>query len=287
MNFEDEDGPQRPIGGSDSLDRKIAESPSPYALAKGKKKATRPSNDGEAGVTICDADVLCGRGKTSFNHPGNKRFRDLITAAIPEYNKSESRLEKSLVVHSIVEKIRNPGGRFLKIDQTTGKWTELDDRASREKVGHAVRDAATTTQTRREKKRQAKSQFENYGMANILPAMQGPTASRYAEMKMDTPDPVSFFDMMHFSNLMGAGPLPVPAFPALLEPRPIGEHLNSTSMMGRADAQNVATRRGTSFGTEQEHPLDEAVFLAQIDEVLGPMPPDLENDPLAELLKWS
>ena len=59
MNFDDEDGPQRPIGGKDSLDQKIASSPSPYALAKKKKSTTRrTANANEEGVTVCDADVL-------------------------------------------------------------------------------------------------------------------------------------------------------------------------------------------------------------------------------------
>lgn len=53
---------------------------------------------------------------------GNKRFRDIITECIPEYNQANSRLEKSLVVHSIVESVRGEGGRFLKETQSTGEW---------------------------------------------------------------------------------------------------------------------------------------------------------------------
>lgn len=61
MNFDDEDG-QRPIEGSDSLDRKIAASPSPYAQKKNRNRRTDDDAAAE-GVTINDADVLCGRGK--------------------------------------------------------------------------------------------------------------------------------------------------------------------------------------------------------------------------------
>ena len=64
----------------------------------------------------------CASSFASVYVAGNKRFRDLITSSLTEYNKSESRLEKSLVVHSIVESIRTAGGRFLKSDQATGRW---------------------------------------------------------------------------------------------------------------------------------------------------------------------
>lgn len=57
-----------------------------------------------------------------FPLAGNRRFRDIITECIPEYNRANSRLEKSLVVHSIVESVRGEGGRFLKESQTTGDW---------------------------------------------------------------------------------------------------------------------------------------------------------------------
>ena len=62
MNFDDDDGRQRPIGGSDPLDRKIAENLSPYALSKKKKRSRRTVNNPE-GVSVNDADVLSGRGK--------------------------------------------------------------------------------------------------------------------------------------------------------------------------------------------------------------------------------
>lgn len=58
----------------------------------------------------------------NFTSAGNKRFREVITDSIPEYNRADSRLEKSLVVHSIVESIRSEGGRFLKEDRSTGNY---------------------------------------------------------------------------------------------------------------------------------------------------------------------
>lgn len=61
MNFDDDDGRQRPIGGNDALDRKIVDGPSPYGIPKKKKRNRRIANDAEA-FPINDADVLSGRG---------------------------------------------------------------------------------------------------------------------------------------------------------------------------------------------------------------------------------
>jgi hypothetical protein len=63
MNFDDDDNRQRAIGaGSDSLDQKIAASPSPFSVPKKKKRNRQVTTDAEV-FTIFDADVLCGRGE--------------------------------------------------------------------------------------------------------------------------------------------------------------------------------------------------------------------------------
>ncbi|CAB9512994.1 expressed unknown protein [Seminavis robusta] len=285
MNFGgDDNGPQRPIVGSDSLDQKIVSGPS--ALERRSSRGSS-ADGGDTIDTVHDADVLCGRGKSSFNHPGNKRFRDLITSSIQEYDRADSRLEKSLVVHSIVEGIRSVGGRFLKTDQDTGKWTELDDRACREKVGHAIRDAATISQTRRQRKKQIQSQ--TFGSSRFLQP-RGPTA-RFTEMKMDTPDPVCFHDMVSFSNMM-SGPRMFP--PHGSSRLPHGPLVGSASMeatlfpSGQGQVQGPVVGSYSRAGSGTSSPPDDASFLAQIDEVLGPMSPSsLGSDPLADLLNLS
>jgi hypothetical protein len=259
---------------------------------------------------------------------GNKRFRDLITSAIPDYDKAESRLEKSLVVHSIVEGIRSVGGRFLKADPAPGRWrgkffyrstlvnllvrsdlfgashrstcrvvdAELDDRACREKVGHAVRDAATISQTRRQKK---KDQLPQMNPSTSYVPQRGPI-SRNAETKMDTPDPISFHDFAFFSNYM-SGP---PSFSSSLRPlepsasaRLGGEQQRAMSAptfllpepdpiieQGHAGRTNQGTVAGS---TRQDHLPGEEDFMAHIAEVLGPMPINHSKDPLAEILELS
>lgn len=276
MNFDDDDGQQHAIwGGEDAHDQKIGASPSLHAT---KKKRNRYASSAEVD-SICDADVLCGRGKTSFNHPGNKRFRDLITSSIPEYNKSDSRLAKSLVVHRICETIKDSGGRFLKAAGGSGKWQKLDDRACREKVGHAIRDAATTMQTRRNKKKQLDSVF---GVANDSRRVRR-RSSAGNEMKLDAADPLTFHDLANFCTTM---PNSHPAVESL-EPRPLLE----SSILGvrsqpssRSSSIPQSAPNSNPAEAHQDHHPEEQQFLAHIDQVLGP-PASPHNDPLAEILE--
>lgn len=88
-------------------------------------------------------DVVCGRGKGSYNRPGNKRFRALVTQYIDEYTKSRNKLDKTMVLATIIEKVRSQDygrARFVKHDKKNG-WFEISDDQAREKVGHAMREA--------------------------------------------------------------------------------------------------------------------------------------------------
>lgn len=102
-------------------------------------------------LVIRPNDVLCGRGKTSFNHSGNIRFRHIISQAIDEYRAATSKWEKSLVAARLVSVIHSSGGRFLKQKKDNeDEWYELSSSESKSKVSHAIRDAiAATKQTRR------------------------------------------------------------------------------------------------------------------------------------------
>ena len=92
-------------------------------------------------------DVVCGRGKGSYNRPGNKRFRSLVATYIPQYMKARSKIDKSMVLNDIIDKVRsftNPdtgsAAQFVKYTKSTG-WVLIGDEHTREKVGHAIREA--------------------------------------------------------------------------------------------------------------------------------------------------
>lgn len=113
-------------------------------------------------------DVICGRGKACYNHQGNKNFRATVETYLPQYFNASSKLEKSLLVSSIVEAVRekSPEGGFVKKDHATGKWFEVGDQLAREKVGQSLRDFLHTkyrSSTQAKKERRKSQQAEATG----------------------------------------------------------------------------------------------------------------------------
>jgi hypothetical protein len=86
-------------------------------------------------------DVICGRGKLAWNHPGNRRFRLAVEMSIDKYSSADTKLEKSLIVSGIIESVRHasPHAGFVKHD-TDGRWYIVSDQLAREKAGQCLRD---------------------------------------------------------------------------------------------------------------------------------------------------
>merc|ERR1712238_502775 len=103
-------------------------------------------------------DVLCGRNKTSYNNIGNRRFRILINLNLSHYLGCQSRNERSGMILSLTrdlcccsdetqidDKVPSPNScvRFFKRQKGVNELIELDFKGCREKIGHALRDAAS------------------------------------------------------------------------------------------------------------------------------------------------
>ncbi len=95
-------------------------------------------------------DVCCGRGKRNWNHEGNVWFRNLIQANVDRYVQAPSKTDKTAVVISVVEQVRQEGAFFVKQDDDSGRWYDIGDIQAREKVGHSLRDQVTA-QKKKEK----------------------------------------------------------------------------------------------------------------------------------------
>ena len=65
-----------------------------------------------------------------------------------------NRFEKGIVVQRVVDMVHARGGRFLKEDARAGTWYQLSEQQSKEKVGHAIRDAANLYEVRKKKEEQ-------------------------------------------------------------------------------------------------------------------------------------
>ena len=86
-------------------------------------------------------DVLFGRGGMTNNHPGNRRFRDIISLHRPDYVRA-IKIEKPNVARRIVAAIRggNPPGRFLKRNPRDLKWYDVGNKHATEKTSQALRE---------------------------------------------------------------------------------------------------------------------------------------------------
>lgn len=86
------------------------------------------------------ADVLCGRGKDSFRHEGNQRFRCLIAEHATTYKLAATKKQKMQVVMLVADIVIARGGRFLVRDKN-GNWMDGGRNQGRKKTGHSFRDA--------------------------------------------------------------------------------------------------------------------------------------------------
>jgi len=74
---------------------------------------------------------------------GNIRYRHLVNSVKTEYLSPQTRkLEKCHIAARVVYSIRKYNGRFLKLDNTTGYWYEIGDKAAFRKTGQALREGA-------------------------------------------------------------------------------------------------------------------------------------------------
>ena len=107
-----------------------------------------PPVDDCDGIDIpTDVDVLLGRGAGCWNHPGNRKFRDIVHKHLCSYDNAKLRVEKTHIVSIILREVLESGGRFLKRNHVTEKWDIVDQRVANEKIGHAIRDKRATTRT--------------------------------------------------------------------------------------------------------------------------------------------
>ncbi|KAG7355082.1 hypothetical protein IV203_004438 [Nitzschia inconspicua] len=89
-------------------------------------------------------DVLLGRGKPLQKHDGNLNYHFVVEGYHERYEQA-SKLEKTQIAKTIVDKIHEQGGRFLKQDDAG--WVEIDDEAARTKISHTFRNHRIAART--------------------------------------------------------------------------------------------------------------------------------------------
>lgn len=99
----------------------------PGRLAKGL--AARSMKPLEENFVPGENDVICGYGRSCFEHIGNARFREMVTESLEDYSGSSSKLGKTIIICEIVNKVRqnSPNGGFVRADPMTGRFFEVGD----------------------------------------------------------------------------------------------------------------------------------------------------------------
>ncbi|CAB9525334.1 expressed unknown protein [Seminavis robusta] len=83
--------------------------------------------------------VICGRGKKSYGHIGNKHFLKLVALHMDAYAEATNKQEKSDIVQAVVDEMEARGG-FIRLDPQTGCYYQAEEGAGREKTSQALRD---------------------------------------------------------------------------------------------------------------------------------------------------
>ena len=93
-------------------------------------------------LELQDNDILCTKDKSLRNHPGNCFFRAHIDKLLAAYKQNKSKLERMKITRMIVDNLKlTHKVRFVKFDEETASWIEVDSMVAREKVGQAIRSA--------------------------------------------------------------------------------------------------------------------------------------------------
>lgn len=88
-----------------------------------------------------ELDVLCGRGGKSNHWTGNKRYRQVISSMRRNYRDIETKAAKTDLSAAIVSHVHSYGGRFLRLERTTGKYYVLSTAEARKKTSQALRES--------------------------------------------------------------------------------------------------------------------------------------------------
>ncbi|CAB9510450.1 expressed unknown protein [Seminavis robusta] len=85
-------------------------------------------------------DILCGRGGRSNHHPGNKQYRQVVSEMKQYYRETEGKSGKTELSRAIVDHVCDDGQRFVKKDESVGRYYILSKAEARKKTSQALRE---------------------------------------------------------------------------------------------------------------------------------------------------
>ena len=111
------------------------------AIIEAHNDDSSSAEDGGAGKTLKPGtrDVLCGRGRGYFNHPGNRRMLQIVNENKARY-RAAGKTMKTIIVRDVTISIQSGGTRFLKLDPKSNHWYEVTALDAHKKVCHCLRE---------------------------------------------------------------------------------------------------------------------------------------------------
>jgi hypothetical protein len=104
---------------------------------KKQEKMQKTSKHEEIAIHVIiptSKDILCGRGRTHFSHPGNKQFREIVGKSLGAYLDAPTRIQKSKIVKLIANEALEQGARFLKQEKKSNVWYVAGLKDAQDKV---------------------------------------------------------------------------------------------------------------------------------------------------------
>eukprot|EP00554_Chaetoceros_debilis_P014659 CAMPEP_0194127348 /NCGR_PEP_ID=MMETSP0150-20130528/60474_1 /TAXON_ID=122233 /ORGANISM="Chaetoceros debilis, Strain MM31A-1" /LENGTH=203 /DNA_ID=CAMNT_0038821269 /DNA_START=651 /DNA_END=1259 /DNA_ORIENTATION=- len=118
--IDDEDIRKAYAGNNRNNDSSLADNDDSSMLQSGCSQeeqifSTLPSRNTTDKLVLRDCDVLFGRGKRSYQHKGNERFRKVVDELKPLYAEQTDQAGKKQVSIRVMETVHAYGGKFLQI----------------------------------------------------------------------------------------------------------------------------------------------------------------------------
>eukprot|EP00980_Cylindrotheca_fusiformis_P007027 scaffold1475_cov111-Cylindrotheca_fusiformis.AAC.6 len=186
-----------------------------------------------------DKDVICGWAKQNHLHAGNQRFRQLVESTAPLYVASQTKQEKTKVIASVVERVRQEspsGGGFIKRDLNTGLWFEIGNDKARDKVGHAIRRVIQDS-AKKKKKMPSLAEARAFNRTQSMPNVSGESPAFF--MGSDS-DGLSMNPTASLSSGLPTNLDSLPSMDASIDPTPI---------LPQSHRPNLAFGNMQDFGT--------------------------------------
>lgn len=154
-------------------------------------------------------DVVCARGKSFWDHEGNKKYRTMIANATEKYASTTNKLEKTLIVSEIVDAVRKKKGKFVKQERRGAPWVKADEIFAREKVGQSLRDGLhdrykSSTKAKKRRRSQATEKLnddiDRVIQSNVFVSQRMEELSREVEQHGDIASDFSIMTMFSRAN---------------------------------------------------------------------------------------